>query len=56
MLAVKKAFKTNILEDEGDEVDVLVSLKGGKKVFDVDIVVDFFDFGILDSDIVDCYL
>jgi hypothetical protein len=40
---VQKADKTNILEDDGDEVKVVVSLKGGKKIYGMEIVVRPFE-------------
>jgi len=42
-LPVKKAFTTNILEDEGDEVEVVVSQKAGKKVSEIEVVVRPFE-------------
>ena len=40
---MKKAFTTNILEDEGDEVEIVVSQKVGKKVSEIEVVVRPFE-------------
>lgn len=40
---MQKAFTTNILEDDGDEVDVVVSLKGGKKIANIEVIVRPFE-------------
>ena len=42
-LAVKKAFKTNILEDEGEEIGVVEAMRSGKKVFDTEVTVRPFE-------------
>lgn len=42
-LPVKKAFTTNILEDDGDEIGVLMSQKGGKKVANIEVTVRPFE-------------
>ena len=43
ILPVRKAFKTNILEDDGEEIDVLVTQKGGKKVADIEVTIRAFE-------------
>jgi alpha-mannosidase len=42
-LPVTKAFVTNILEDDGDEIDVLVSRKAGKKVSSMQVEIRPFE-------------
>lgn len=42
-MPVKKAFTTNILEDEGDEVEIVVSQKAGKKVSEIEVVIRPFE-------------
>jgi alpha-mannosidase len=42
-LPVKKAFQTNILEDDGDEIDVLVCQKGGNKIATVEVSIRPFE-------------
>jgi len=42
-LPVKKAFTANILEDDGDEVDVMVSLKGDKTVSVMEMMIGPFE-------------
>jgi hypothetical protein len=42
-LKVKKAFKTNIMEDEGEELGVIEGMRSGKKVFDVEVVLRPFE-------------
>jgi hypothetical protein len=46
-LPVKKAFQTNILEDDGDEIDVVVSQRGGKKTANIDITLRPFEVATL---------
>jgi len=42
-IAITKAFVTNILEDDGDEIDVLVSRQAGKKVSSVQVEIRPFE-------------
>lgn len=40
---MKKAFKTNILEDEGEEISVVEGMRSGKKVFDTEVTIRPFE-------------
>jgi len=42
-IPITKAFVTNILEDEGDEVDVVISTKAGKKVSSLEVEIRPFE-------------
>jgi hypothetical protein len=42
-LPIRKAFKTNVLEDDGDEIDMLVSLKAGIRIANVELVIKPFE-------------
>lgn len=42
-LPVKKAFQTNILEDDGDEIDMLVYEKGEKMFASVEVTIRPFE-------------
>jgi hypothetical protein len=46
-LPVKKAFQTNILEDDGDEIDVVVSQRVGAKTANIDITLRPFEVATL---------
>ena len=39
ILPVQRVFKTNILEDEGDEIELVISHKDGKKFANMEVVV-----------------
>lgn len=43
ILPVRKAFQTNILEDDGEEIDVVISQKGGKKVANIEVTIRAFE-------------
>lgn len=42
-LPVRRAFRTNILEDDGDEIDITVSQRDGQKISDIEVVVKPFE-------------
>ena len=42
-LPVRKAFRTNILEDEGDEIEVVISHKEGKETANMEVIVRPFE-------------
>jgi alpha-mannosidase len=42
-IPITKAFVTNILEDEGDEIGVLVARKEGKKVSSLEVEIRPFE-------------
>jgi len=46
-LPVKKAFQTNILEDDGDEIDVVVSQRAGKRTANIDVTLRPFEVATL---------
>jgi hypothetical protein len=43
ILPVQKAFQTNILEDDGEEIEVLISQNGGKKVANIGVTIRPFE-------------
>ena len=43
ILPVQKAFQTNILEDDGEEIDILTTQTGGKKVASIDVTIRPFE-------------
>ena len=42
-IPITKAFVTNILEDEGDEIGVLVARKAGKQVSSLEVEIRPFE-------------
>ena len=42
-IPITKAFVTNILEDEGDEIGVLVARKAGEKVSSLELEIRPFE-------------